>query len=180
MKTFLSIIFFVVTFTLSQNPIIAQQLKFSDLGTTVKGGTFSSYIASDGFEYKVGERIKIGIPTSNKTFAFISEGDGLLIPNTPTTIKASGSETEIKRIRVGGTKRSGYKVYFVTKDGFVGMNNYQIDFEQALATGEIVGFGMTSDQALSELKKAKDKLDLGLISQDEYDKIKVELSKYIK
>lgn len=39
---------------------------------------------------------------------------------------------------------------------------------------------MTSDEALSELKRAKDKLDLGLITQAEYDSLKVELSKYIK
>jgi hypothetical protein len=31
-----------------------------------------------------------------------------------------------------------------------------------------------------ELKKAKDKLDLGVITQEEYDKIKIELLKYIK
>jgi hypothetical protein len=39
---------------------------------------------------------------------------------------------------------------------------------------------MTSDDALAELKKAKDKLDLGLITQEDYDKLKAELSKYIK
>jgi len=39
---------------------------------------------------------------------------------------------------------------------------------------------MTSDQAMKELKTAKDKLDLGLITQAEYDRIKAELIKYIK
>jgi hypothetical protein len=36
-----------------------------------------------------------------------------------------------------------------------------------------------SDDALAQLKKAKDKLDLGIIKQEEYDKIKAELSVYI-
>jgi hypothetical protein len=36
---------------------------------------------------------------------------------------------------------------------------------------------MSSDEALSELKKAKDKLDLGLITQEEFNSIKTELSK---
>jgi predicted Zn-dependent protease len=36
------------------------------------------------------------------------------------------------------------------------------------------------DKAMVELKKAKDKLDLGVITQEEYDKIKLELLKYIK
>jgi len=39
---------------------------------------------------------------------------------------------------------------------------------------------MTSDEALTELKKCKDKLDLGLITQEELNKKKAELSKYIK
>ena len=39
---------------------------------------------------------------------------------------------------------------------------------------------LTSDEALLELKKCKDKLDLGIISQSEYDKVKLELIKFIK
>ena len=38
----------------------------------------------------------------------------------------------------------------------------------------------TSDEAMAELKKAKEKLDLGLITKDEYDKVVIELKKYIK
>jgi hypothetical protein len=39
---------------------------------------------------------------------------------------------------------------------------------------------MSSDEALQELKKSKDKLDFGIITQLEYDAIKLELIKYIK
>ena len=39
---------------------------------------------------------------------------------------------------------------------------------------------MTSDDALEKLKKAKDKLDLEVISKEEYEKIKAELVKFIK
>lgn len=38
---------------------------------------------------------------------------------------------------------------------------------------------LTSDEAIQELKKAKEKLDLELITQEEYDKIKEELKQYI-
>ncbi len=37
-----------------------------------------------------------------------------------------------------------------------------------------------SDKAISELKIAKEKLDLGVITQEEYEKIKEKLKKYIK
>ena len=64
--------------------------------------------------------------------------------------------------------------------GVTGLMNYTILFENALATGEIKGTGLTSDEALSQLKKAKDKLDLGIITQEEFDNFKKELTPYIK
>jgi hypothetical protein len=155
-----------------------QQINYADL-TTSQRGEFTSYVGSDGAVYKIGDRVKIGVPSSNKTFAFISEGDGFIIPVTNLTAVSSGTETEIKRIYVMGNKRSGYSVVFRTK-GITGLSNYTIQFENALSTGEVKGFGLSSDDALSELKRYKDKLDLGLISQEEFDKKKAELSKYIK
>ena len=60
------------------------------------------------------------------------------------------------------------------------VSNYFIFAEDGFSSGELVSSGMTSDQALQELKRAKDKLDLELITQLEYDKIKAKLIKYIK
>jgi hypothetical protein len=156
----------------------SQEIRHSELATASRG-EFSSYLASDGAIYKIGDRIKIGVPSSNKTFAFITEGDGILLPITNLLATASGQETEIKKIWVVGNKRTGYSVSMRTK-GISALSNYTIQFENALSTGEIKGFGMTSDEALAELKKAKDKLDLGLISQEEFNEKKSELSKFIK
>ncbi len=86
---------------------------------------------------------------------------------------------EIKKIKVWGTKKLGLKVNFQTK-GMSGVDNYFFNIEDAIQVGEIQPKGMTSDKALNELKKAKEKLDLGLITQEDYDKLKIELSKYIK
>jgi hypothetical protein len=158
--------------------VLGQEIKYADLATAQRG-EFSSYVGSDGAVYKIGDRVKIGVPSSNKTFTFITEGDGLLLPITNLNASSSGTETEIKRIFVYGNKRSGYSVAFRTK-GITGLSNYTIQFENALSTGEVKGFGLSSDDALAKLKKAKDKLDLGLISQEEFDKLKAELSKYIK
>jgi hypothetical protein len=68
----------------------------------------------------------------------------------------------------------------IRSKGITGLSNYTITFENAVETGELKSFGKTSDEALAELKKAKDKLDLGLITQEDYDKIKADLVKYIK
>jgi hypothetical protein len=158
--------------------LFGQEIKFADLATAQRG-EFKSYVGSDGAVYKVGDRVKIGVPSSNKTFAFITQGDGLLTPITNLTASFSGNETEIKRIAVVGNKRMGYSVSFRTK-GITGLSNYSIQFENALSTGEVKGFGLSSDDALAQLKKGKDKLDLGLITQEEYDKLKADLTKYIK
>lgn len=156
----------------------SQEIRFDSLATATRG-EYTSYVGSDGGVYKVGDRIKLGVPSSNKTFAYIFQGDGVLIPMEPIPATYSGTETEIKKIFVGGNKRSGYSVSMRTK-GITGLMNYTILFENALATGEIKGTGLTSDEALSQLKKAKDKLDLGIITQEEFDKIKKELTPYIK
>ncbi|MEN9326163.1 MAG: hypothetical protein RI943_584, partial [Bacteroidota bacterium] len=55
-----------------------------------------------------------------------------------------------------------------------------LKFESAIENGEIKSKKMSSDDALTELKRYKDKLDLGLITQKEYDEKKTELSKLIK
>jgi hypothetical protein len=167
----------ILTFMFNGN-VFGQEIKFNDLASSNRG-EFTSYVSKDGSIYKIGDRVKIGVPSSNKTFAFITEGDGFLLPITPLLVQASGQESEIKRIFVTGNKRAGYSVAFRTK-GITGLSNYTIMVENAIETGEIKSFGMTSSEALVALKQAKDKLDLGLKTQEEYNAIKAELVKYIK
>jgi hypothetical protein len=155
-------------------------LKHSELsGDNKPKGNYTAYESKDGVIYRVGEKITIGFPSSNKTFAFITEGDGIVLPVTPLTASASGQQVEIKSIWIGGNKRVGFFVVLRCK-GLTGLSNYSVQIENALSTGEVKSSIMSSDEALAELKKAKDKLDLGLITQEEFDKIKEELAKYIK
>lgn len=155
----------------------SQECKFSEMKNVSERGKCASYEGSDGFIYKVGDKVTIGVPSSNKTFAFIDLSSGLQVE--PLEAKSSGDEVEIKRIYISGTQRTGYYVTFETK-GMTVFHHYFIKAEKAIETGELKTNGMSSDAALSELKKTKDKLDLGLISQAEYDKRKEELTKYIK
>jgi len=155
----------------------SQELKFSDVGTTYTDGDFQSYISKDGVVYNIKDKVKIGTPSTNKTFAFILIWGSR--ERQPLGINASGNETAIKRIYIKGNKRAGYIVSFESK-GYTFLDTYGIDIENAIASGEIKSSRISSDDALSELKKAKDKLDLELISQEKYDSIKTALKKYIK
>jgi hypothetical protein len=154
-----------------------QECKFSEMKNVSERGKCTTYEGSDGFVYKIGDKVTIGIPSSNKTFAFIDLSSGLSIE--PLMAKSSGDEVEIKRIAIAGSKRTGYYATLETK-GLTAFHHYFIKVEKAIETGELKANGISSDAALSELKKYKDKLDLGLISKEDFDKKKEELSKYIK
>lgn len=174
MKAF---ILFVVSTLFTTFTTLSQELKFSDVGTTYLSGDFQSYVSKDGVIYKVKDKVKIGTPSTNKTFAYILVWGSK--DRQPLGVSASGNETGIKRIYIKGNKRAGYTVSFESK-GYTFLDTYGIDIENAIASGEIKSSHISSDEALSELKKAKDKLDLELITQEKYDSIKTSLKKYIK
>ncbi len=64
-----------------------------------------------------------------------------------------------------------------------GINKYMsvTDYEKAVLSGEIrsINSPMTRDEAIAKLKESKDLLDLGILSQPEYDKLKLELTPII-
>lgn len=173
-------ILILLVFTFTSANLFSQEIKYSDLSSEARPkGDFTSYIAKDGAVYKIGDKIKIGVPSSNKTFAYITEGDGIVLPITQLLASASGQSAAIKRIDIGGSKRTGFYISMRCK-GLTGLSNYSVQLENAIETGEVKSFGMTSDEALTELKKAKDKLELDLITQKEYDSLKVEYKRFIK
>ena len=133
------------------------------------------YTASDGSVWTVGERLMLGSASGNK-FVFVTMGDGVMSPVQPAGAAWGGTEAEIKKIRFSGTKRYGRYMWVTCKGPLQPIN---IRIEKAIQVGEVVTEGYTSDQALEELKRAKDKLDLGLITQEEFNALRTELSKYI-
>jgi hypothetical protein len=158
----------------------AQHLKSSDLnGETRPKGTFQFYTTADDVTYKVGDTLKLGYPSQDqKTFQHITQMTfmGQILPVQSAW---SGRNVIIKNIRTVGIQKTGFTVS-VQSSGLAGVDNLFIGLDAALETGEIVSNKMTSDKAIQELQKAKQKLDLELITQEEYDKIKEEYSKYIK
>lgn len=155
--------------------VLAQVAKF---GEPIRKGEYDSYIAQDGAEYKVGDKIKNGTPVGgNKTFSYINMyPGGMLFGPSPCPATCAGLEYEIVGFR---QTRQGDSFSLWSKmkapNAFTG--TITVNFENALRSGELVGRG---DQALRELRKWKEMLDLGLISIEEYEEKKKELSRYIK
>lgn len=92
-----------------------------------------------------------------------------------------GKDAEIENIKLYKNKKEGkpHGVSIILDNQY--MDITVLDLSSALQFGEVINLksAMTSDQALSELKRAKDKLDLGLITQQQFDSLRSVLSKII-
>lgn len=149
--------------------------KYSNNRLKLKGSIMhDEYISKDGSLYKVGDTIKINKPLSNDKFSFISDR----FTQISATSKIIGVPFIIKNIMVIGFKNTGYELCMILKNPMI--PDQVLKFESAIENREIKSKIMSSEDALIDLKKYKDKLDLGLISQKEYDDIKTQLSKFIK
>lgn len=167
----ISIAFIMLVSFLNSN---AQKATQDDVLTKKVKGPVTTYISKDGQEFSVGDTITLGNSSGNLNFVFLQQNAGLSYEPLPNN--AGGSQIVIKKmsarfkkLTITTTKPQGY-VFALW------VNN----LEGALSSGEIKSNVMTSDEALEELKKYKSKLDLELITQEEYDAKKKELVKFIK
>ena len=160
-----------------------KRISFDEMSTFSKGifdtPMFDEYLASDNHIYKIGDTLKIGRPSSNKSFAFIQVGSGAFTPQLPLTVESSGTNTIIKNIGISGTRSSGFKVIIISK-GLCGLcPRYYINIEEALSSYELKSFGMNRNEAILKLKEQKDLLDLGIITKEQFDSIKTILTPII-
>jgi hypothetical protein len=173
----------------------SQTLSYEDIERTngkIKTGFFQSYVSSNGVTFNVGDKITIGVPSEfdggNRFFTSIDRrnaGKGSIYKVGDEIINIV---VEIKYINYNKFffgKSAAFNATIVNGQSCAFCDYYLLRIENALSVGEVKAlngklFFYSSDEALSELKKAKDKLDLGLITQEEFNSIKTELSKYIK
>jgi hypothetical protein len=176
MKKLLFILLMLPVMAFSQEESIVEPIlaTYDDVITKKIKGDITSYTTQSGETFSVGDTITLGPPFSPNQYSFMNQN--AVIQAYPLRPDAAGSKIRIKsmnaiakKLQVMCTHASGY-----TYQTFI------INFELAYQNGEIKPNKMTSDEALSELKKCKDKLDLGLITQEEFDAKKAELAKIIK
>jgi len=182
---------------------ILDQKSAKELTGKKMGGNITSYVASNGVTYTIGSTITFGYPTNGKYYLYFKDVTGGFINAMAEDEGASradrrANEEAAERVenRAGGVatikkiqcltidgfnaKTSGCKIYLVLNRGGLACTN----FEEAIATKEVVVKAnqedLDSEAALQELKKWKEKLDLQIITQEEYDAKKAELMKKIK
>lgn len=164
MKTLTIFLLFTISIGYSQT---------AKYGNLTKKAEYENYQTKNGFEIKVGDTLKLGVPTSDLGFTYISQ-NGQRVSNT-----LAGKDVVIDKLKTYGNKRNGFKMYAHFK-GY-GLLPVLIDYETALELGEIKNPDgkLTRDQAISKLKEAKELLDLGVISEKEYNDLKKELTPII-
>ena len=182
---------------------ILEQKSAKDLTGRKGGDDITTYVASDGVTYKIGSTITYGYPTNGKYYLYFKNVTGswlnaLTEDEYTTTAEHNANQEVAERVenRAGGVATikkiqcvpvdpynrltCGCKIILVLNRGGLACTN----FEEAIATKEVVVKAnleeMASEAAIQELKKWKEKLDLQIITQEEYDAKKEELMKKIK
>jgi len=166
----------IVLAALFPAPADAETAKF---GETTRKGEYEAYISRDGTHYKLGDKLKIGVPQGgSEAFTNVLQNFGALNGSQPCSTRCIGLEYEIVSFRAAG-KGQAFRMWAKLEESTAPVSSVIVSFDAALESGELIGRGYTSDQALTELKKWKDKLDLELITPEEYEAKKKELAPYI-
>ncbi len=200
---------FLPFFSYSQRPSIMDTVSYEEMVDKQNAKKFKNgmdinvYLASDKNSYSVGDTLIMGTPTGEGKSAFSKKRNfDFVFYGKPTGAALTG-------IRYVEEDYKGYKVTIEKiqlNKGMLGTENYVFiyakplkntdftilfdkhvtitKFDNALERGEIIPFKanrpMTRDEAVEYLKKKKDELDLELITQDEYNKIKEGLMNIIR
>jgi hypothetical protein len=170
------------------NPVNYEQVKLLKEKAEMKALTnngVTQYTASNGAVIKIGDKFRLSRPEGgSKTFVSIQNKptvmDALSSNGFNSTVNTSMSNTEItiKTLYIAGSRKLGYKS--MAELATCGTcNNLLVDIELAIETKEIRTNGMTKAEAIAKLKETKDLLDLGIVKQEDFDKLRAELTPII-
>ena len=160
------------------------------------GDEILEFTLEDGNVIKKGSEFIIGTPLNPTTFTYTRIYVGyynllseLLTPSIVLNSSFKGTKVVVETLKVNRIKLKRKSeliilayVYDPTLSSlFSEKRRTIIDLELALSTGEVVNPNqkMTREEAIGKLKESKDLLDLGLLTQEEYNKIKAELTPII-
>lgn len=142
------------------------------------------YVTSIGWTIKEGDELILGKGSMpDKSFAFITENANMLQYrqySDGTTGKLqhtyNGRKVKVSDLIVFGTKKMGFYINAKIKVGQ--LSRYSVDIENAIESGEVVvpqeyakknTTTLPATSKADELKKLKELLDSGALTQEEYD-----------
>ena len=161
--------------------VSGQTATFNDIQKN-NNGQYTEYISTNDVRFKVGDTIMIGKPASGKDFSCVGIAGLMGQSLAPANIKHAGSKAIIRKIEIqfGTLTIKTYKPLSNAANFGFNITNVEIAMENGEVKSNGKSIGMSSEQALSKLKTEKEKLDLGVITPEQYESKKKELIKYIK
>jgi len=196
-KIILIITLLVGNVVFGQRSLTSSEAKDLEITSGFRNGDeILEFTLEDGNIVKKGSEFIIGTPLNPTTFTYTRIYVGyynlfseILSPSITLNSSFKGTKVVVETLKVNRQKLKRKSelmilayVYDPAMSSLFGEKRRTIiDLELALSTGEVVNPNqkMTREQAIVKLKESKDLLDLGLLSQEEYDKIKSELTPII-
>jgi hypothetical protein len=187
-------LFFLTNVSYGQRLTYEQTQNIEVSSNYSNGDTLSSYVLKDGSEIVLGSALKFGTPLNgNKYFSrvffekYTMTKAVLLGPPIQLEDGYTGENvivTEIKVYHTKLTKKSPLQIYLYVQNPTapaLARNRTIGDLEMAIETKEVINpnAAMTREQAIAKLKESKDLLDLGIMSQVEFDDLKAKLTPLI-
>jgi len=145
---------------------------------------YDEYVAKDGSVFKKGDKLKLNFPTKDgRAFQYIYQSSSR---KGRVYLDAANSNRELEITHISVTKPpfnqgddSKYVQMFLDGESWLIVDPC-VEIENAIASGEVESKVITENKALENIKIAKDKFDLGLITEEEYTKVREEMKQYIK
>ena len=150
-----------------------QTATYDELMSKKKKGNITTYINSGGDKFNVGDTLTVGVPFGSGDFVFLYQNAGQFI-----NLIRMYSNVDVIITKIKGSHR-GVAVY-TSKCSSCAFPLLIPELDKAVVNGELKTSVMSSDEVLTELKRCKDKLELGLMSQEDFNNKRDELSKFIK
>ena len=151
---------------------------FADVQAKKVKGKVDAYQAKNGWILRVGEVVTLG-PTVE---TWLADGGYFLIP--AETAFAAGQDVTVKKIVVKCANRSCAVVVNTTAPPRTALALKSVNIEATISKGELITAGAVSkqdrDAAIEDLKRAKEMLELDVISQEEYEATKERLTPIIR
>lgn len=187
-KILLVTIMLVGCFGMNAQVLKYEQIKNAQKRSEINKEEITEYISENGTSFKIGDVLKIDKPTNGQIFSSmtirmttfemlaLNDYDKRNFDYNVYSRSIAKTSLKIKSFVIEGDKKKGF--YIAANLDGVG-HNIQVRLEYGIEIGEIGEHKMTSEEAMAQLKSEKDKMELGLITSDEYNSRKLELVKFI-
>jgi hypothetical protein len=182
-------ILFVSCFEANAQVLKYEQVKAAQKRSELTKEDITEYISENGTSFKIGDVLKINKPSDGLIFSSMSfrmtkfemlaldANDAKNFNYNVNARTVAQTALKIKSFVIEGDKKKGFSIA-ANLDG--SGHNIQVRIEYGIEIGEIGEHTMTSEEAMVKLKSEKDKMELGLITAEEYNLRKAELIKFIK